>query len=125
VITHDRERLELTGSIEWQPDDATHFELDGLIRAYHEQRQEMWSEVLFRSNEKGISVATVYDGAGNMISRARSTMPTTATSTISRSRIPPSTSFPAPSDHEFTDRLKINVLAGASSRCCRCRWPPR
>jgi hypothetical protein len=40
VITHDRKRLGLTGSIEWQPDDATHLEIDGLFSRYHEERQE-------------------------------------------------------------------------------------
>jgi len=69
IITHDRERLGLTGAIEWKPSDTTHVEIDGLYSRYHEVRTEKWLEVLFRTNEAGIAVVNpVYDANNNMIS---------------------------------------------------------
>ena len=69
IITHDRERLGLTGAIEWQPSDRTHIEIDGLYSRYKEIRTEKWLEVLFRTNEAGISVVNpTYDANNNMIS---------------------------------------------------------
>ncbi len=69
IITHDRERLGLTGAIEWQPSSKTHVEIDGLYSRYHEIRTEKWAEVLFRNNEAGINVLNpTYDANGNMVS---------------------------------------------------------
>jgi hypothetical protein len=114
VITHDRKRLGLTGSVEWQPDDATHLEIDGLFSRYHEERQEEWAEVLFRSNEKGISVVNpTYDSNGNMVSG-------TFNNAYNRNehyrQIQNSTFYQINGHltHDLTDRLKVDVLAGAS-----------
>lgn len=114
VITHDRRRLGVTGSVEWQPDDATHLEIDGLFSRYHEERQEYWSEVLFRSNEKGISVINpTYDANGNMVSG-------TFNNAYNRNehyrQIQNSTFYQINGHltHDLNDRLKIDVLAGAS-----------
>ncbi|MDE1916551.1 MAG: TonB-dependent receptor [Sphingomonadales bacterium] len=114
VISHDRQRLGITGAIEWQPDDATHLEIDGLFSRYHEERQEEWAEVLFRSNEKGISVINpTYDSNGNMVSG-------TFNNAYQRNehyrQIQNSTfyQFDAHLTHDLTDRLKVDVLAGAS-----------
>jgi TonB-dependent receptor len=69
IITHDRERLGLTGAIEWKPTDHTHIEIDGLYSKYKEIRTEKWLEVLFRTNEAGIAVVNpTYDANNNMIS---------------------------------------------------------
>lgn len=69
IITHDRERLGLTGAVEWKPSDSTRIEIDGLYSRYKEIRTEKWLEVLFRTNEAGISVVNpVYDANNNMIS---------------------------------------------------------
>lgn len=68
VISHDRQRIGATGAIEWQPTDTTHLEIDGLWSRYHEERQEKWLEILFRSNEKGIAVVNpTYDANNNLI----------------------------------------------------------
>jgi len=114
VISHDRQRLGITGSIEWQPDDATHLEIDGLFSRYHEERQEEWAEVLFRSNEKGISVVNpTYDSNGNMVSG-------TFNNAYNRNehyrQIQNSTFYQINGHltHDLTDRLKVDVLAGAS-----------
>ncbi|MFN4096674.1 MAG: TonB-dependent receptor [Sphingomonas sp.] len=67
-VTHDRERLGLTGSIQWAPSDATQVSIDGLYSKFKADRREKWGEVLLRSNERSIDVVNpVYDNSGNMI----------------------------------------------------------
>ncbi len=67
-ISHDRERLGLTGSIQWSPSDATQVSIDGLYSKFKADRREKWGEVLLRSNERSIDVVNpVYDNDGNMI----------------------------------------------------------
>lgn len=65
----DRERLGLTGSIQFAPTDKTKFSIDGLYSHFNNDRRERWGEVLFRSNERAIDVVNpVYDANNNMIS---------------------------------------------------------
>lgn len=68
-VSHDRERIGLTGSIQFAPTDATKISLDGLYSRFREDREEQWGEVLLRSNERSINVVNpVYDANNNMIS---------------------------------------------------------
>lgn len=68
-VNHRRERLGLTGSIQFEPNDSTKVSLDGLYSKFKEDREEKWGEVLLRSNERAIDVVNpVYDSNGNMIS---------------------------------------------------------
>lgn len=68
-VSHDRERLGLTGSVQFAPTDATKISIDGLYSRFKEDREEQWGEVLLRSNERSIDVVDpVYDSNGNMIS---------------------------------------------------------
>jgi len=68
-VTHYRERLGLTGSVQWSPSDATKVSIDGLYSKFKGDRREKWGEVLLRSNERSIDVVDpVYDDNGNMIS---------------------------------------------------------
>jgi TonB-dependent receptor len=55
-IEHRRERLGLTGSVQWAPSDATKVSIDGLFSRFSADREEKWAEVLFRSNERSIDV---------------------------------------------------------------------
>ena len=69
VVRHDRERIGLTGSIQFSPTDATKISIDGLYSRFHETREERWLEVLLRSNERAIDVVNpVYDSNNNMVS---------------------------------------------------------
>jgi TonB-dependent receptor len=69
VIEHDRERLGITGSLQWAPSDMTKISIDGLYSRFKEIRDEKWAEVLLRSNERSVDVVNpVYDGNGNMVS---------------------------------------------------------
>lgn len=68
-VKHDRERLGITGSIQFAPTDATKISIDGLFSRFNADREEQWGEVLLRSNERSIDVLKpVYDANNNMIS---------------------------------------------------------
>lgn len=68
-IAQERERLGVTGSIQWAPSDATKVSVDGLFSRFRETREEKWGEVLLRSNERSIDVVNpVFDGNNNMVS---------------------------------------------------------
>lgn len=68
-IAQERERLGVTGSIQWGPSDATKVSIDGLFSRFRETREEKWGEVLLRSNERSIDVVNpVYDSNNNMVS---------------------------------------------------------
>lgn len=68
-VAHDRERLGITGSLQFEPSDSTKFSVDGLYSKFNATREEKWGEVLLRSNERSINVINpVYDSNNNMIS---------------------------------------------------------
>ena len=68
VIGHDRERLGLTGSVQFAPTTNTKISLDGLYSRFKETREEKWGEVLLRTLERPIDVLNpVYDGHNNLI----------------------------------------------------------
>jgi iron complex outermembrane recepter protein len=55
-VGHDRERLGVTGSVQWSPTEATKVSVDGLFSRFKEDREEKHGEVLFRNNERAIDV---------------------------------------------------------------------
>ena len=68
TIRHERERLGITGSIQWSPTDATKISIDGLYSRFKETREEKWGEVLLRSNERSIDISNyVIDSNNNLI----------------------------------------------------------
>ncbi len=68
-VTHSRERLGLTGSIQWAPSDATKVSIDGLYSRFRADRREKWGEVLLRSNERQMDIVNpTYDANNNMVS---------------------------------------------------------
>jgi len=68
-VFHGRERLGVTGSVQWSPSDRTKVSIDGLFSRFTEEREEKWGEVLLRSNERSIDVLNpVYDSNNNMVS---------------------------------------------------------
>lgn len=67
-VAQERERLGITGSLQWSPTDATKVSIDGLFSRFKERREEKWGEVLLRSNERSIDVLNpVYDDNNNMV----------------------------------------------------------
>jgi TonB-dependent receptor len=68
-VSHSRERLGLTGSVQWSPTEATKVSIDGLYSRFKADRREKWGEVLLRSNERSIDVVDYeIDGDNNLIS---------------------------------------------------------
>lgn len=68
-VRHDRERLGITGSVQWAPTDSTKVSIDALYSRFKETREEKWGEVLLRSNERQMDVRDyVIDGNNNLIS---------------------------------------------------------
>ena len=67
-VFHGRERLGITGSVQWAPSDATKVSIDGLYSRFSERREEKWAEVLLRSNERSIDLRDVrFDSNNNLI----------------------------------------------------------
>lgn len=68
-VKHDRERLGVTGSLQFAPTDITKVSIDALYSKFDASREEQWGEVLLRSNERSINVVNpVYDSNNNMVS---------------------------------------------------------
>lgn len=69
LVSHDRERLGATASIQFEPSENTKISIDGLYSKFKETRDEYWGEVLLRSNERSIDVSNyVIDSNNNLIS---------------------------------------------------------
>uniref|UniRef100_UPI003B632B74 TonB-dependent receptor n=1 Tax=Sphingomonas sp. PL-96 TaxID=2887201 RepID=UPI003B632B74 len=68
-VRHDRERLGITGSVQWAPTESTKVSLDALYSRFKETREEKWGEVLLRSNERQMNVSDyTIDDNNNLIS---------------------------------------------------------
>lgn len=113
-ISHRRERLGLTGSIQWEPSEKTKLSIDGLYSRFKEDREEQWGEVLLRSNERAIDVVNpVYDANKNMISATLNDVYVRTEHYLRQS----STKFyqvGATLDQEVTDKLRFTLLGGLS-----------
>jgi len=113
-IEHRRERLGLTGAIQFKPSDKTKISLDGLYSRFKEDREEKWGEVLLRSNERAINVVNpVYDSNQNMISATLNDVYVRTEHYLRKS----STEFYQVGltlDQEITDKLRITALGGIS-----------
>ncbi|MFZ5745862.1 MAG: TonB-dependent receptor [Pseudomonadota bacterium] len=113
-VAHDRERLGLTGSIQFAPTEATKLSIDALYSKFDASREEQWGEVLLRSNERSINVVNpVYDANKNMISATLNDAWVRTEHYLRES----STEFyqiGASLDQEVTDTLRFTLLGGVS-----------
>ncbi|PZU09533.1 TonB-dependent receptor [Sphingomonas sp.] len=113
-IRHDRERLGVTGSVQWSPRDETKVSIDGLFSRFKETREEKWGEVLLRSNERSVDVLNpVYDANGNMISATLNDAWVRTEHYLRKSQ----TKFwqiGSTWDQDVTDRLRFTLLGGLS-----------
>lgn len=114
VIEHDRRRLGLTGSIQFQPSSHTKISVDALYSSFKEDRKEKWLEVLARSNERSFNVVNpTYDSNGNMVSGTYNNAYVRTESYLRQSQ----TKFyqvGATWDQDVTDKLRFTLLGGIS-----------
>jgi iron complex outermembrane recepter protein len=113
-VTHSRERLGLTGSIQWEPSERTKLSIDGLYSNFKADRREKWGEVLLRSNERSIDVVNpVYDSNQNMIAATLNDAYVRTEHYLRKSE----TEFyqiGATWDQDVTDNLRFTLLGGYS-----------
>jgi len=114
LVEHRRDRLGLTGSVQFSPTDATKISIDGLYSKFKEDREERWGEVLLRSNEKSIDVVDpVIDSNNNLISATLNNAYVRTEHYLRKS----STEFyqvGATWDQDVTDTLRFTALGGIS-----------
>lgn len=113
-VEHRRERLGLTGSIQFSPTDSTKISVDALYSRFREDREEKWGEVLLRSNERSINVLNpVYDANNNMIAATLNDAWVRTEHYLRKSE----TEFKqlgATWDQDVTDTLRFTLLGGMS-----------
>ncbi|WP_022677843.1 TonB-dependent receptor [Novosphingobium sp. B-7] len=114
VVEHDRRRLGLTGSIQFEPSTHTKISIDALYSSFKEDRKEKWLEVLARSNERSFNVVNpAYDSNGNMVSGTFNNAYVRTESYLRQSN----TKFyqvGATWDQDVSDSLRFTLLGGIS-----------
>jgi TonB-dependent receptor len=113
-VTHNRERIGLTGSFQYAPTDRTKLSVDGLYSKYNAVRNEKWAEVLFRSNERSISIRDyTIDNNNNLI---KGTFDNAWVRLEHYERELDTTFYQLSANltHEFSDKFKVQGLAGFS-----------
>lgn len=122
-LTHEQERLGITGSLQWRPGDNTEVTLDALYSDYKADRNEEYLEVFFRSQEGDIDVLEyTLDPSRNMIDSgtfnisplANGTHPVRSEHRYDRLETE-FTQVTLGVDHTFTDRLAGNFFIGTAT----------
>lgn len=113
-VTHDRERLGVTGSLQFAPTDRTKLSIDGLYSKYSAIRNEKWAEVLFRSNERSINVRDYTIDANNNLIKGTFDNAWVRLEHYERKLDTTFYQLSTNLTHEFTDRFKVQALAGFS-----------
>lgn len=113
-IENDRERLGLTGSVQWAPSDRTKVSIDGLYSRFSEDRTEQWAEVLFRTLERPVDVLRpVVDSNNNLVSATFNDAPVRTENYYRRSQ----TEFyqiGGSWNQDVTDSFRFTLLGGVS-----------
>lgn len=113
-IEHRRERLGVTGSIQFEPTESTRFSFDALFSRFREDREEKWGEVLLRSNERSINVVNpVYDANNNMISATLNDAWVRTEHYLRKSETQ-FTQFGGTWDQDISDSFRFTLLGGMS-----------
>jgi len=113
-VTHDRERLGLTGSFQYAPTDRTKLSIDGLYSKYNAIRNEKWAEVLFRSNERSINVRDYTLDSNNNLIKGTFDNAWVRLEHYERKLDTTFYQLGANLTHEFSDKFKVQGLAGFS-----------
>ncbi|MET0180303.1 MAG: TonB-dependent receptor [Novosphingobium sp.] len=112
-VRHDRERLGLTGSVQWQPTERTKLSIDGLYSTFKETREEKHLEVLFRGLERQIDVTSFTIDGPDQVKGTFNDVPVRTEHYLRNSK----TEFyqiGATLEQEITDTLRIHALGGFS-----------
>ena len=113
-IEHDRERLGITGSIQFAPTEHTTISLDGLYSKFNETRDERWAEVLLRSNERAIDLVNPkFDTQGNLIAATLNDA-YIRTEHYQRKSSTEFYQFGGTWDQDITDKFRFTLLGGFS-----------
>jgi len=119
-LTHDQERLGVTGSLQWQPGTDTLFSLDVLYSRFEATRTENWLENLSfarPASQGGRPEAVVLDGAidgdGDMVYGVFNDVDI-QTETRRDELSTEYTQYTLTGEHRFGDRLRVNGLVGFS-----------
>ena len=113
-VNFERERLGVTGSIQWAPSDATKVSIDGLYSRFRQTREERWAEVLLRSNERAIDVSNYTIDSNNNLIAATLNDAWVRTEHFYRKSQTEFYQLGASWDQDITDKFRFTVLGGFS-----------
>ena len=119
-LTNEQERLGITGGLQFRPSERTTVSLDALYSSFDATRTENFLEVFFRSQEGQIDVNSVTLNSGlnimdsgtfDISANANRTHPIRSEGRYDELSTE-FTQFTLNVDHDFSDRLRGNFLAG-------------
>lgn len=119
-LTHEQERLGLTGSLQFRPTDVTTVSLDILHSDFDGSREESYLETFMRSQENRFQVVdysinpnnnTIEYGVFNVSPLPNGTHPIRSENRFDELQTT-FTQYTLNVDHDFTDRLRGNLVAG-------------
>ena len=119
-LTNDQQRLGMTGALQFRPTDKTTISLDGLYSKFEATRVENYMEVFFRSQEGAIDVNSftldpnkniIESGNFDISGNSNGTHPVRSEGRYDELTTD-FTQLTFNVDHEFTDRLRGNFVAG-------------
>lgn len=114
LIEHNRERLGLTGAVQWAPSENTKLSIDGLYATFKETRNELWGEVLFRSLERAIDVADYTIDANNNLISGTFNNAYVRTENFRRELNTEFYQISGRLEQRLNDRLNVTLLVGTS-----------
>ncbi|MDH4054136.1 MAG: TonB-dependent receptor [Gammaproteobacteria bacterium] len=122
-LTHEQDRLGVTGSLQFAPTDSTEITFDAMYSKFEATRVEEYLEVFFRSQEGRIDVSNfTIDPVRNIMDSGTYTISPIGNGTHpvrSEARFDELntdfTQFTLNLEHDFSDRLRMNAFAGTST----------
>lgn len=113
-VKHDRERLGTTASWQWRPADGTKFAVDALGSSFKETREERWGEVLLRTNERSVDVASYAIDTNNNLYKATLNDAYVRTEHYVRKSETRFGQLDAAWDQDVTDKFRFTLQGGVS-----------
>lgn len=121
-LSHNQERLGITGSLQFAPSEQTTISLDGMYSTFEATRDEEYLEIFFRSQEKNIDVVdytinsannTMASGTFNISPVGNGTHPIRSEHRFDELNTD-FTQLTLTVEHDFNDRLRGTLFAGNS-----------